>query len=139
MHRALDLDSMRMSEEMGLEERMGESLNLGDNEDGGWEIYVFAKKQGEIYRIYWIGTQKNVWVSKTFYYENGMLVCGEMTVLRQEPHHNTEYTVKEYYWKNKRLAKITRNKFPVIEDRSFIPVSLLKLGKKIYDLNNSKT
>ena len=62
--------------------------------------------------------KKNVSVSKTFYYQNGKLVYCEMTVLRQGPHPSAEYTVKEYYWKNKRLAKISRNEFPVIEDQS---------------------
>jgi hypothetical protein len=133
---------MRLSEALGMGEGVGDGEYEWINKDGskgygGFEVYIFSK-DSVTYRIYYGGNKRGVYVTKTFYYENGMLVYGEMTVHREGPHPTTLYIVEEYYWNNKRVAKITKNKFPVIEDRSLIPVSLFKEGIKYYDLYRYK-
>ena len=142
LSKSLDEDSMRLFWSTGMGEGVGDGEYEWTNKDGskgygGFGVYIFSK-DSTTYRIYSSGNKRHVRVTKAFYYENGMLVYGEMTVQREGPHPSTIYTVQEYYWNNKRLARITKNTFPVIEDRSLVPVSLFKEGIKYYDLYRYK-
>ncbi|MES2430755.1 MAG: hypothetical protein V4556_07435 [Bacteroidota bacterium] len=125
---------------------LSESIGEGDFEkiegnttkiDGGFDVYVFSK-QDSIFRILFSGGKGDAFVTKTFYYQQGYLVYGKMTIRQWKDQIKQPYLVEEYYQNNRRIVKKVMNKFPFIIEKSLIPVSLFNDGKSYFNLYKTK-
>ena len=111
----------------------GEYVERGkDSIIGGFTIFAFSVADS-VYKILFEARKRETHIAIGFYYKNGIPVYCDMEVWNFKIHNNRSYTVQEYYWNNKRIAKSTKNAWPDRVADSLIPVSLFNDGVAYYN------